>query len=232
MDDFVKLISELKSIKYRNGKNNIESDIENVGNLLYYVFKGKESPYKVIKDYNNYIFDEVNNEIRDKFIESYSLTQKDNLIIINKNSFKINVIINYGHASIEDKIDDIYKVINDYEYLDILYTFNYTKDDSINFCKNFINFCKKQNKDIQDFLIKKIINIQNINLKIKNSKDEAGNTCLHIACLFDNVDKLIEFIKNKYTDVNSVDNSDNTPFLTTFINCSKNVLNILLKMNF
>ena len=41
--------------------------------------------------------------------------------------------------------------------------------------------------------------------------------------------ELIEFIKNKYADVNSVDNRDKTPFLTTFINCSLKCIEYFIK---
>ncbi len=207
MDDFVVLLSNIKNIDYRNGDHNIVSNKQNVGNILNYVFNS-ETVCGGISNYNDQIFKKINDNT-----EEYSLEQKDDKIIIDKNNFKINIIIIDGHASIDDKIDTIYILINTYEYLNILYTFNYTKDDSINFNEEFKNFCKKQNQDTQNFLTNKIINIQKISLKIKNSKDEIGYTCLHIACILDNKLKLQEFIEKKKADINVVDNNGNTPLL-------------------
>jgi ankyrin repeat protein len=213
MDDFVLLVSnvektndKLKLIKYQIDKEyNIESNIENVGNILNYIFNGN-TVSGGISNYNDRIFKKINFST-----DEYKLEQKGNIIIIDKNSFKINIIIENGHTSIDNKISSIYKLINCYKYLNILYTFNYTKDDSINFSLNFINFCKKQNQVIKDYLTNKIINIQNINLQIKNSKDEAGNTCLHIAIYVDNLLKVREFINKNIVDIDIKNNLYYTP---------------------
>jgi ankyrin repeat protein len=209
MDDFVVLVSNVDSnIKYRhNCEYNIVSSIENVGNILNYIFNRK-TVSGGISNYNDRIFKKINDNT-----DEYRLEQKGNMIIIDKNSFKINIIINDGHASIDNKISSIYNLINTYKYLSILYTFNYNKDDRINFGTFFINFCKEQNKVIKNFLTNKIINIQNINLGILNSKDEAGNTCLHIAIIIGNLIKLQEFIKKKIVDINVINNERNTPLI-------------------
>ncbi len=214
MNDFVVLVSNVKNIKYRNDEYNIKSYIENVGNILNYVFNNETVPGG-IKDFSK-IFNRINDDT-----DEYSLEQNDNKIIINKNNFSINIIIDDGHTFINNKIYSIYNLLNKYKYKNIIYTFNYTKDDSINFGRFFVNFCKKQNQDIKDFLTNKIINIQNINLGIKNSKDEAGNTCLHVAIVVDNLLKIQEFIKEKIVDINVINNQGNTPFILALIlgNC-------------
>jgi ankyrin repeat protein len=225
MDDFVVLVSNIKNIDYRDGDHNIVSNKQNVGNILNYVFNS-ETVCGGISNYNDQIFKKINDNT-----EEYSLEQKDDKIIIDKNNFKINIIIIDGHASIEDKIDTIYNLINTYEYLNILYTFNYTKDDSINFDYEFVNFCKKQNQDINNFLTNKIINIQKISLKIKNSKDEIGHTCLHIACILDNKVKLQEFIDKKKADINIVDNKGNSPLLIASIYGNFECIQLLIEKN-
>ncbi len=213
MDDFVLLVSNIDTnIIYRNNcEYNIASNIENVGNILSYIFNGN-TVSGGISNYNDRIFKKINDNT-----DEYSLEQKDNIIIIDKNSYKINIKIDDGHASIDNKISSIYNLINTYKYLDIVYNFNYTKDDRINFGRFFINFCKKQNQVIKDYLTNKIINIQNINLKIKNSKDEAGNTCLHIAIIIGNLLKLQEFINRKIVNTNAMNNEGNTPMLLALI---------------
>jgi ankyrin repeat protein len=205
MNDFVVLVSNIKNIDYRNGNHNIESNKQNLGNILNYVFNGK-TVIGGISNYNDQIFEKINSNT-----DNYKLEQKDDTIIIDKNSFKINIIIKDGHSSIDNKIYTIYDLINIYKYLSIIYTFNYTKDDSINFDENFINFCKVQSQVIKNFLTNKIINIQKISLKEYNSKDEIGNSCLHIACIVGSLEKLQEYIKNNYADINNIDNNDNTP---------------------
>ncbi len=205
MNDFVVLVSNVINIKYRNGDHNIKSYIENVGNILNYIFNSK-TVEGGIKDYNKEIFYKINNDT-----DEYSLEQENNIIIINKNNYKINVIINNGHAFIDNKINTIYRLINTYKYLKILYAFNYTKDDSINFSIDFVNFCKKQSPKIKSFLTDKLIKIQNISLKDFNSKDERGNSCLHIACIIGNLEKLQEYIC--YANINNIDNQSRTPLL-------------------
>jgi ankyrin repeat protein len=209
MDDFVVLVSNVANIIYgNNNEYNITSGIENVGNILNYIFNGN-TVSGGISNYNDRIFKKINEDT-----DEYRLEQKDNIIIINKNTFKINIIINQGHAFIDNKINSIYEYINYYKYLSIIYTFNYTKDDRINFSKSFINFCKEQKQEIKDFLTNKIINIQKILLfECKNSKDEIGYTCLHIACILGNLKKLKEYIQNKYADINNIDNNGNTLLL-------------------
>jgi ankyrin repeat protein len=224
MDDFVILLSNIPNIEYNKGNHDIVSNIGNIGKVLNYVLNNVNPTSKSITNYNQEIFNKINEQSK-----TYNLIQKNNIIIIKKNSFEINIIINNGHASIEDKINDIYKFINTYKYINMLYTFNYSKDDSINFNQNFKNFCKKQNKDIQYFIIKKIINIQNINLDIKNSKDERGNTCYHIACEFDNVEILREFIIKNYADIDSVDNTNNTPLLLASIKSYYECVKLLIE---
>jgi ankyrin repeat protein len=213
MDDFVLLLSNIDTnIIYRNNcEYNIASNIENVGNILNYIFNGS-TVSGGISNYNDRIFKKINGDTYE-----YSLKQKDNIIIIDKNSYKINIKIDDGHASIDNKISSIYNLINTYKYLSIIYTFNYTKDDVMNFGKFFINFCKKQNQVIKDYLTNKIINIQNINLKIKNSKDEAGNTCLHIAIIIGNLLKLQEFINKNIVNTNETNNEGKTPMQLALI---------------
>jgi ankyrin repeat protein len=206
MDDFVVLLSGIDTnIAYRfNKEYNIESNIENIGNILNYVFNGV-TVEGGIEDYSE-IFNDINTD-------EYNLKQDHNIITIDKNFFKINIIINNGHVSIEDKNYIIYDLLNTYEYLNIIYTFNYTKDDSINFDKKFINFCKEQVPEKKNFLTDKIINIQKILLKEPNSVDEIGNTCLHIACILDNSVKLNEYLGNNYADMDIEDNDNKTPLL-------------------
>jgi ankyrin repeat protein len=228
MDDFVVLVSAINNIDYRDGQNpkkdhNIASNKKNVGNILNYIFNS-DTIKGGIEDYNDQIFKKINDNT-----EEYSLEQKDNIIIIDKNSFKINIIIKDGHASIDDKIDMIYRFITTYKYLNILYTFNYTKDDSINFDKNFINFCIDQSQVIKNFLTNKIINIQKISLTEHNSKDEIGYTCLHIACILDNLEKLKEYKQLNYADINNIDNEGNTPLLIASLYGNLKCINFLIE---
>jgi ankyrin repeat protein len=222
MDDFVILVSGIPNIIYRNNDlniphspndHNIASNKGNVGNILNYIFNGI-TVEGGIEDYNNKIFKIINDNS-----EVYSLHQKDNIIIIDNYKFKINIIIEEGHATIDNKIDDIYRELYNYKYLKLLYIFNYTKDDSINFQYEFYNFCYNQNNQIKNFIIDKILKIQNISLTYYNSRDERGNSCLHIACFYNNLEKLKYYIKKKYADVNCINNMKQTPlFIATDLN--------------
>ncbi len=197
MNDFVALVSKVMHIEYRFGDHNIKSLPINVGNILNYIFNG-ETLKEGIKDYNKLIFEKINSNT-----DEYTLEQQDNLIIIDKNNFKINIIINEGHTSIDNKNNKIYNLIETYKYLDILYILNYTKDDSINFSEKFVNFCKKLNPEIKNFITNKVIKIQKISLIKRNSKDAIGNTCLHIASMFDNITKI-----NEYKNLADIDNDN------------------------
>ncbi len=225
MDDFVILVSAIKYIDYRYGQNqkdhNIASNKKNVGNILNYIFND-DTVIGGIENYNDQIFEKINDNT-----DKYRLQQKDDTIIIDKNSFKINIIIKDGHTFIGNKINTIYDLINTYKYLSIIYTFNYTKDDNINLDRNFANFCIGQKKDIKNFLTNKIINIQNISLKEYNSKDEGGNSCLHVACIVGSLEKLQEYIK--YADINNIDNGGNTALIIASTNCHIECIKLLIE---
>jgi ankyrin repeat protein len=208
MDDFVILVSDIPNIMYGNKDHNITSNKENVGNILNYIFNGI-TVKGGIEDYNNKIFKSINDSSN-----AYSLDQKDNLIIIDNYKFKINIIIEEGHASIDNKIDNIYRELYNYKYQKLIYIFNYTKDDRINFQYDFFKFCNNQNDLVKNFITDKILKIQNISLKYYNSIDEIGNSCLHIACFYNNLEKLKYYIKKKYADINCINNKKETPLFT------------------
>ncbi len=229
MDDFVALISggehtdiKLKNLKYRNVQQfyNIISNTENIGNLLNYIFNN-ETTKEGISDYN-IIFDKINSET-----QAYSIKHDINMIIIKKNGFIINAIIKNGHAFIDYKDKNIYKLINTYEYSNIIYTFNYTKGKNINFDRNFINFGHKQDQKMKDFLTDKIINIQGINIQLDLFDDEGCN-CVHIACILDNGEKLKEFLKIRRGYINVWDNEGKPPILYASEYGSINCIQILI----
>ncbi len=230
MNDFVVLVSNvnktnpnLQFIDYRNNNEyNIKSYIENVGNILNYVFHGK-TVEGGIKDYSK-IFNEINGNT-----DKYSLKQNDNKIIINKNDFSINIIIDNGHAFIDNKINSIYEYINNYNFLSIIYIFNFTKDDNINFGRKFNDFCKKQNKELKNYLTNKIINIQKISLCEYNSKDEAGRSCLHISCIVGSLVQLQQYIIHNYANINITDNQGNTPLLNASYYGNIECVDLLIK---
>jgi len=227
MDEFVELISNVPNIDYNIPNTyNIKSNVNNVGNVLNYIFNGSTIPGG-ISNFNN-IFKDINI----KFQDDYELIQKDTNIEIklNKISFIFNIIIREGHSFVLDNDENIYTHIHDYKYLNIIYKFLYYINEKIIFSPQFKCFYDMQPKNIQNFLFNKIIDIFNILLiECKNSTDVNGNTCLHLACIFNNEEKLREYIQKNYADINYLNNFKSTALILAIDNSNENLVRLLIE---
>ena len=227
MDEFVELLSKDPNIHYRiNDSYNIISDINNVGNILNLIFKGFTKAGG-ISDYN-VIFEDIN----ETFQDYYNLQQKNSNIEIKKNkiNFLFNIVIREGHSYVVDNDENMYKYINNYEYLNIIYILFYNRDENIIYSSDFRCFYDMEPTIIQNFLFIKIIDILKILLiECNNSTDARGNTCLHIACLLNNEDKLREYINKNYADINYVNNRNETPLLYDIKNSNERCVRLLIE---